>query len=262
MGISHVTSLLAGQININQMIKVVKLAGIAAAFGIIIAMCGCAATTTAIRYSDLDVQTKMSNTIFLDPVPPNEKTVFIQLRNTSDKQLNIDPQIQGAIAAKGYKIETDPSKAHYILQANVLQVGKIDASALEQAGMAGFGGVAAGVAAGAVLGGSRAGAGAVVGGLAAGAAEGILGSLIKVVYYSMITDVQISERVQGPVSQQFKANLQQGTATTTTQTSASTGNLKKYQTRIVSSARKVNLEFAEALPHLEQGLINSISGTF
>ena len=39
-------------------------------------------------------------------------------------------------------------------------------------------------------------------------------------------------------------------------------NRKKYQTRIVSSARKTNLEFAEALPHLEQGLVNSIGGVF
>lgn len=247
---------------ISESYNIVKFVALAAAMGVLLSIYGCAATTTAIRYSDLDVQTKMSTTIFLDPVAPNEKTVFIQLRNTSDKQLNIDPQIKGAIAAKGYKIETDPSKAHYILQANVLQVGKTDASALEQSQMAGFGGVAAGVAAGAVLGGSRAGAGAVVGGLAAGAAEGILGSLVKVVYFSMITDVQISERVKGPVSQQFKADLKQGTSSTTTQTSASTSNMKRYQTRIISSARKVNLEFAEALPHLEQGLVNSISGTF
>ena len=235
---------------------------IASVFGALMLLSGCAATTTAIRYSDLDVQTKMSTTIFLEPVPPEAKTVFIQMRNTSDKQLNIGAQIRQAIAAKGYKIETDPTKAHYILQANILQVGKIDQSALESAYMAGFGGVAGGAAAGALVGGSRAGAGALVGGLAGGAAETILGSLVKVVNFSMITDIQISERVKGAVSQQFKSSLKQGASSTTTQTSASTHNMKRYQTRIVSSARKVNLEFAEALPHLEQGLVNSISGTF
>ncbi|WP_422491663.1 complement resistance protein TraT, partial [Endozoicomonas sp. ALE010] len=35
---------------------------------------------------------------------------------------------------------------------------------------------------------------------------------------------------------------------------------KKYQTRVVSTANKVNLKFEEALPELKKGLSNSISG--
>jgi flagellar hook-basal body complex protein FliE len=232
--------------------------------GLGLILSGCAATTTALRYKDLDVQTKMTATIFLDPVSPDKRTIFIQVRNTTDKpMLDIEPQVAGAISAKGYTVVQDPAKAHYILQANVLQVGKTDQSALERSTAAGFGGVAGGIALGAVLGGDRAGTGAAVGGVAAGAAEAISGSLVKVVWYSMITDIQLSERVGGAVSQEFKSRLKQGTAdTTTTQTTASTTNLKRYQTRIVSSARQVNLEFQEALPHLKQGLITSVSGLF
>jgi hypothetical protein len=37
---------------------------------------------------------------------------------------------------------------------------------------------------------------------------------------------------------------------------------KTYQTRIVSTANKVNLEFNEALKSLEDGLVRSISGIF
>lgn len=229
---------------------------------LLIVLAGCAATTTAIRYGDLDVQTKMSNTIFLDPVAPAQRTVFVQIRNTTDKQLNIEPQIKGAIASRGYRITEDPSKAHYILQANVLQVGRTDKSALEQSQMAGFGGVVLGTGVGAVLGGDQAVTGGVIGGLAGGAIEAISGSAVKVVWYSMITDIQLAERIKGAVSQQFKSQLKSGTSSTTTQTFADTTNMKKYQTRIVSSARKTNLEFQEALPHLEQGLINSIGGVF
>jgi hypothetical protein len=229
---------------------------------LLIVLAGCAATTTAIRYGDLDVQTKMSNTIFLDPVAPAQRTVFVQIRNTTDKQLNIEPQIKGAIASRGYRITEDPSKAHYILQANVLQVGRTDKSALEQSQMAGFGGVVLGTGVGAVLGGDQAVAGGVIGGLAGGAIEAISGSAVKVVWYSMITDIQLAEKIKGAVSQQFKSQLKSGTSSTTTQTFADTTNMKKYQTRIVSSARKTNLEFQEALPHLEQGLINSIGGVF
>ena len=227
-----------------------------------IILAGCAATTTAIRYGDLDVQNKMTNTIFLDPVAPAQRTVLVQIRNTTDKRLNIEPQIKGAIAARGYRIVDDPAKAHYILQANVLQVGRTDQSALERSQMAGFGGVVLGTGVGALLGGDQAVAGGVIGGLAGGAIEAISGSAVKVVWYSMITDIQISEKIKGAVSQQFQSQLKSGTSSTTTQTFADVTNRKKYQTRIVSSARKTNLEFQEALPHLEQGLINSIGGVF
>jgi hypothetical protein len=225
-------------------------------------MGGCAATTTSVRYAELDVQTKMSTTIFLEPVAPQYRTVFVQVRNTSDKLINIEGAVRKAIISRGYALESDPTRAHYILQANVLQVGKIDISALEQNEGAATGGVIVGAAAGALLGGSNSGEGALIGGLLAGLLENISGSMVKVVHYSMITDLQISERVQAPVSEEFRSDLKSGSASSTTQKSETVSSLKKYQTRIVSTARQVDLEFAEALPHLEQGLINSISGTF
>jgi hypothetical protein len=244
----------------NHLNKLVIL--IAAFAGISLMLCGCAATTTSVRYAELDVQTKMSATIFLEPVAPKERTVFVQIRNTSDKLLNIDEAIKTAIMARGYTIESDPNQAHYILQANVLQVGRIDVSALEQNDSAATGGVIVGAAAGAILGGSNSTEGAIIGGLLAGLLENISGSMVKVVHYSMITDIQISERIQGPISEEFRSKLKSGSTASTTQKSETVSSLKKYQTRIVSTARQVDLEFAEALPHLEQGLINSISGTF
>jgi methionyl-tRNA synthetase len=51
---------------------------------------GCSAIDKQIKHGKLDVQTKMSETVFLDPVCDSKKTVLIQIRNTSDKQdLNI-----------------------------------------------------------------------------------------------------------------------------------------------------------------------------
>jgi hypothetical protein len=37
---------------------------------------------------------------------------------------------------------------------------------------------------------------------------------------------------------------------------------KKYRTRVVSTANKVNLEYEEAAPALTQGLAKSLSGLF
>ena len=84
---------------------------------------GCAATYTAIAKKDLDVQTKMSDSVFLDPVGPDKRSIFIQVRNTSDKpNFDIEAPVKMAIAARGYRVTEDPEQAHYKLLAQVLQV--------------------------------------------------------------------------------------------------------------------------------------------
>lgn len=197
---------------------------------------GCAATHVAISKRELDVQTKMSSTIFLDPVPKNKQTIYLQVRNTSDRtDFQIADSIRAGIQSRGYKIVNDANHAHYMLQINILQVGKIDPAAAERIFSAGYGGVIAGAMAGAAMGnGSVRDASA--GGLIGGIAETISGAFVKDVTYSIITDLQISERKGG--------------------------SWKRYQTRVLSTANKVNLEFAEAQPNLEKGLVASLSGLF
>ena len=79
---------------------------------------GCAAVHTSIAKADLDVQTQMSDSVFLDPVGQEKRTIFIQVRNTSDKpNFDIESSLKTAIAAKGYRILQDPDKAHFMLQA-------------------------------------------------------------------------------------------------------------------------------------------------
>lgn len=228
---------------------------------------GCAATVTAIQYKDLDVQTKMSATIFLPPAAAAKKTVWIDVRNTSDKELDLS-SLTSMIVAKGYTILSDPDQANYRLQVNVLYVGKADVSALENAVYAGWGGPVAGAAAGALVGvgvsGTGTGAliGAGVGGLVGGAAEVISGSMVKKVTFSMLTDVQVSEKSDKPVQQQQSATVQQGTSTTVKQEVSEESNWRMYRTRVGSSAVKVNLEFEEARPVLTQGLLRSVAGIF
>ena len=66
-------------------------------------LAGCAATTTAISKRNLDVQTKMTESIFLDPVPADQRTVYVQVRNTSDKpDFDIEPAVRSAIESRGY----------------------------------------------------------------------------------------------------------------------------------------------------------------
>lgn len=221
---------------------------------------GCAAGRVAIEKRNLDVQTKMSDTVFLEPVRDDLKTVYVEVRNTSDKDINVSDQIKSMVQQHGYRLVTDPDKAHYLLQANILQAGKIDPSAASTALSNGFGGAVLGGLAGGAATHRRGGvvAGAVVGGLA----EMVTNSMVKDVTYSLITDLQISERAKGRVREETESHLSQGSQSTVHQSEETDSNWKKYRTRILSSANKVNLEFEVALPELEKGLIRSISGIF
>ena len=70
-----------------------------------LALAGCAAGATAMAKRKLDVQTRMTDTVFLDPVAPAERTVYVDIRNTSDRpDLDIAPQVRDAVAARGYRV--------------------------------------------------------------------------------------------------------------------------------------------------------------
>ncbi|MBP9870372.1 MAG: conjugal transfer protein TraT, partial [Nitrosomonas sp.] len=136
---------------------------------------GCAAVHTSIAKKDLDVQTKMSDSIFLDPVEPNQKTIYLNIRNTSDKtNFDITGTVARALEGRGYRITNNPKEAHYWLQVNILSVDKASPTAAEAALRSGYGGVALGAAVGTATGAAIDGwSGAGIGGLAGAAAFGI-----------------------------------------------------------------------------------------
>lgn len=237
---------------------------------LVVFLTGCGATHTAISKRKMDVQTKMSASVFLDPVTTDKHKIFLQVRNTSDKcELDLEPCIAEALAAKGYTLVRNPEHAHYLLQTNVLQVGKTDLRAAEHALNQGFGaalgGAAVGAAVGSVGGNHRHNSDRmVVAGLLGAAVATVTDAMVKDVMYSVIADVQISERVGNSVSvkEKTRSKLQQGTSGTKEITSTEKVDWKRYQTRIVSTANKVNLSFEQAAPELVQGLSRSIAGVF
>jgi Enterobacterial TraT complement resistance protein len=236
------------------------------------ALQGCAATHTAVAKRNLDVQTKMTDTIFLDPVAPEQRTVYVDLRNTSDKpDFDMMPQIREAIAARGYRVVDDPRRAHYVLQANVLQAGRNSETAAEQAYSSGWGstfwGGAAGAAVGYGLGRSGIGVndtlGTVGGGLIGSAVSSVADAFVQDTTYSIITDIQVSERAPGQViSQTESASLAQGSSGTISQSSSTVTDSKRYRTRIMSTAERVNLDWPQAAPDLVAGMSRSIAGIF
>lgn len=226
-----------------------------------LALTGCSAVSTAVKKRNLEVKTQMSETIWLDPA--SQKTVYLQIKNTSDKDMsNLAGLIKQAVEAKGYTVVNNPNAAYYWIQANVLKADKMDLRDAQLFLSQGYQGAGIGAAIGAgALAYNTSSTGAVLGGgLAAGLIGAAVDAMVEDVNFTMITDLQISALSKGAkVTVNDVASLKQGTSGAKHQTSTETTNRHKYQTRIVSNANKVNLKFEEAKPELENQLAKSIA---
>jgi hypothetical protein len=251
--------------------KLSSLRGAIASLVLVALLAGCAATTTAVSKRNLDVQTKMSDTVFLEPVAADRRTVYLSVRNTSDKpDFVVEPAIRRQIESAGYRIVDDPDQAQFMLQANVLQAGRNSLTAAEAAGEGGFGSAVSGAAMGAGTGfllGKAGGSdvGLTIAGALIGAAVGtVADAYVQDVTYTVITDLRVSERARGGtvVSQSEQQTLGQGSGGSVTQASSTITDWKHYQTRIVATANQANIEWDEAAPFMVDGLTRSIGGIF
>lgn len=221
---------------------------------------GCSAINTAANKHDLDVNTQMSSTVMLNPVKVDDKTVYLQLRNTSDHQeLSYQQPLAKAIRAKGYHITEDPEAAHYWLQVNILQISRTDLRTVNGRNDKGYGAAIQGAEVGSAFGdGDGRVAAVIVGGLV-----GILtDALVTDIEYVMVTDIQISEKAATDVAvnESTETNLVQGDVSSSEQYVQELVDRKKYQTRITSTANQVNLSFEEAKQQLLTGLVQALSG--
>ena len=226
---------------------------------LIFAFVSCSTMHTVVSKRNLDVQTKMSDTIWLEPAAANEKTVFIQIRNTSGKNLNIEQKVTNILVSKGYRIVNDPAEAKYWLQANILKVDKVNLDSDN-----GFSDAVLGAGIGGVLGAQRSGgAYTALGWGLAGAAIGTLAdALVDDTAYAMVTDILITEKTGRNVQTATRNSVKQGNSGSMTSTSSGSSNMEKYSTRVLSTANQVNLNFNSAIPILEDELGKVVGGIF
>jgi hypothetical protein len=219
---------------------------------VMLGLTGCAAMHTSIAKKDLDVQTKLSTSIFVDPVPKEKRKIYLEVRSAvmefDRNAFRTALHNQIGQSGNGYTFTEDPEEAQYTMSVFVRQLEKASPSAAENALRSGYEGVAIGAAASYATGGSYRGAAAagLVGGLVSTAAD----AFVKDVTYLLVADIQIQERAKKGVivrkDSKVNAKISDDGATTTTYSEAS--NLKEYRTRVVTTANKANLELAEAQP--------------
>lgn len=261
-----------------------------------VALSGCATVSTLAEHGKLEASSKMSSSIFLDPVSPDQQTVFLQVHNTTDKtRLGLRDALASRIEGEGWKIVNDPRTAKFILQVNVLQAGKIKANALQSALAGGYGGVLGSAGVGGAMAALSGGDGTAIGGaaLGVGAADFVGGLLVKDVTYSVITDVRVLERgakgqtftVHHNVAANSGSSSQSGNLrsrllsaflgsqnnvqsngnnvqSSTSQSYTTQSKYKIYQTRVATYADQVNLDWKGAEPVIRKGLVRTIGGLF
>ncbi|MBR4741416.1 MAG: hypothetical protein IK079_00750, partial [Desulfovibrio sp.] len=202
---------------------------------------GCSAVQVGLTKKDLDVQTKMSDSIFLDMDNDLPRTVFLSVRDTSGRGLSLAWACEQSIAAKGYEFAPSAREATYVLQINILSLEKTDRAAADKMlGLGYAGSIGTGVLTGALIGSATHSSygmttGAAVGALAGGLGELVVDSVVKDVTYALVCDVRLTERLQG-------------------------GQKEVHTTRVVSTANQVNLTFERARPPLEEAVAASLAG--
>ncbi len=225
---------------------------------------GCAQTMKAIEHAKMTTNVKMSETFFLDPeqLVKNRK-VYVRVTNTSQlPNITFADDLMARLRAKGYEITANPSEAGYLVQANVLYMDYQREGSLTADGMlaGGFGGAvtAAAMSRGNKTAAVAAAAAGVVGSLAGAA----IGAVVHVDTFIGTVDVQIKERVQGGVTGEMVTETKQGSSATLKTTRKVKSDFQIYQTRIVATATRTNINKEEASMVLSQEFARQIAGLF
>jgi len=252
-----------------------SLSKLAAATAVVAVLGGCAAVTTSIAKKDLVVQAKTSTAIFVDPVPREQRTVFLSVRSgvqEFDRAAFLKfLRDQFAANPDGYQIVDDPDKAHYQLQIYVLNLELATPTAAEAALKQGYvGETMGGAAAGALIGAhkTQSAGGALAGGLIGAAVVGggslIADNLVHDNTFMLVADVSIKEKVASGVivrkDTAIDANVSD--SGTSKQRVSEATDKKEYRTRIVTTANKANLDMNEARDPMFAKTAFAMSGFF
>lgn len=227
---------------------------------------GCSAIHTSVAKRNLDVQTKISTSIFVDAVPKEQRKIYLEVRSgvmefdRNSFRQSISQQLVNS--GNGYTLTEDPNQAQFNMSVFVRNLEKTTPEGAAAALSSGYQGATAGAAASYALGGSSRNM-AGLGLLAAGAGT-IANAFVQDVMYLLVADIQIKEKAGKGVivRRDSKTNTKISDDGATTQTYSEATNKKEYRTRVVTTANKANLELPEAQPLMFEKTAYAMSAFF
>lgn len=233
---------------------------------------GCAATKVALSKKDLVVQSNLSTSIFVDPVTPEKRKIYVDVKSgvmefDRRKFKKFLKEQFTQYNDNGYKIVDDPTKAQYQMVAYIKNLEQTSKTAAEAALKQGYvGSAGSSIATGAVVGGLAGGSGSsvVFGGLVGGIADTVSGSLVKDVTFMLVADIQIKEKLGKGVyvRKDSKIDTQVSDSGQSRQTLSQVSNQKEMRTRIVTIANKANLKLEQAQDQMFKKTAYMMAGLF
>lgn len=250
-----------------------------------IAMLVGATLFTGCATMNLQTQAKLTKTVFIDHSQLKNKTIYLQVTNTSGENIDLKSSLKSNLEKKGYKIVDNSKDAEYGLLLNVLFANNLkEANAIKN-------GLAAGTTAGgmsAISGGG--GTDSLIIGASAALAGAIVGKAFEDEVFRAVVDITVRDysldeikttRTQhdtggrlhnvaraGNVNQlagtlgnkNGGADMQSGVSEAIT--TESTRNYEDHRTRAFIEATKMNLKLSEALPIMQAKITSQISNLF
>lgn len=213
-------------------------------------------SSSGLSAGNMRLSVRMSSSIFLQPVGPAKKVVYVGGHNTSSAQgLHFSQLVVQELMAKGYRITNNPHDAHYMLLYNIRYVGKERASNAAAGALAGgFGGAVIGGVAGN-------GNGALIGGGVGALAGGILGAVFSTNRYMMVVDIQLEQREKGAYTS-TNTYASQGTNSSISSSAGGINGWLIYRDRIVAQAKGMRLRFSYATPAMTHEVAGELAGLF
>lgn len=248
------------------------------AVGLMMIFAGCAT-------SELQTSSKMSQSVFINPVAKSKRLIFVSSKNTSGQKINLEKTIISELEAKGYTVVDDPEMATYVLLTNVLYCDK------KQENNATGGALAGGVAGAGVSGYNNNSGGQMVGAaIGTAVVGGLLAKLTEDTIYQMQVDIVIREKSNSTVAasnitasgqagvsdsnkagfvNSFGGDVKDVNATGHLKSNIANANSQEYETNFIehkttlfAEATKMDLTLAQATPILERQISVQIAGLF
>lgn len=248
-----------------------------------IALCASLFLLSGCATSQLQTSAKMTQSVFVNPVAKEKRTIFVSIKNTSGADLMLEPRIIQSLNNRGYTIVDDPDKASYVLMANVLYCNKKSENNVASGAMMGG-------AAGAIANSGSNGRSMAVAGLAGAVVGGLIGKATEDSIYQMQVDIAIREKAKGKVtaysgSTSGQASVRDGqksgfansfggpirdseasgrlnSNTYSSSSQSYESDFIEHRTMMFAEATKMDLTLEEATPILEQKIANQIAGIF
>lgn len=192
----------------------------------------------SLKNVEVHANRRVSESIFFDQMPDPQKSIYVVVKDNSNKFIGIMPKLRKILRARGYRVIKNPNKADYILQTDILRFEKMSDAVSQEVLVAGYGS-------------------SIIDAL--GISPDLL---INDVNYRVIADVQIDEWVGKGLRTNLCLSTENDIEVSDSQTSRTQRQYQCHQARIITSIDQASSNCVQVLSKIEQTLVEVLMEYF